>query len=393
MPGSVLSAAPLREATPLLSAVERARKLAQDFAKDAPAHDRDGTLPLGNFKRLQEAGLSALTLPAALGGPGEGLETAAQVIGAIAYGEPATALVLAMQYKNLVDLPHGRWAPALVSRVSRDALDQGALINALRVEPELGSPNRGGLPATLARRTADGWSLSGRKIYSTGSYALSWLLVWGRTDEAEPRVGQFLVPASAPGIRIEENWDQLGMRATASHDVILEDVPIPAEFAADIRLPEDWKVGGEGVRAVWMSVLLGALYDGIARAARGWLLHFLHARVPSNLGAPLASLPRVQQAVGAIEERLSTNALLLSSAAHDADAGISLEGPRTALLKLTVTENAIAVVEAALKLTGNHGISRANPLERHYRDVLCGRIHSPQEDFAQIAAGKAALGL
>lgn len=114
--------------------------------------------------------------------------------------------------------------------------------------------------------------------------------------------------------------------------------------------------------------------------------------MPSNLGARLASLPRVQQAVGAIEERLSANVLLLSSAARDADAGISLEGPRTALLKLTVTENAIAVAEGALKLTG-HGISRSNPLERHYRDVLCGRIHSPQEDFAHIAAGKAGLGL
>jgi alkylation response protein AidB-like acyl-CoA dehydrogenase len=60
-------------------------------------------------------------------------------------------------------------------------------------------------------------------------------------------------------------------------------------------------------------------------------------------------------------------------------------------LKLAVTENAITAVEQALKLSGNHGISRHNPLERHYRNVLCARIHSPQEDMVRIAAGRAAL--
>ena len=55
--------------------------------------------------------------------------------------------------------------------------------------------------------------------------------------------------------------------------------------------------------------------------------------------------------------------------------------------------SAKAAVEKALKLTGNHGISRNNPLERHHRDVLCGRIHSPQEDTVRVGAGRLALGI
>ena len=47
----------------------------------------------------------------------------------------------------------------------------------------------------------------------------------------------------------------------------------------------------------------------------------------------------------------------------------------------------------ALTLTGNHGLSRTNPLERHLRDVLCGRVHNPQDDTIKIAAGRLALGL
>jgi len=63
------------------------------------------------------------------------------------------------------------------------------------------------------------------------------------------------------------------------------------------------------------------------------------------------------------------------------------------VIKLTVTNNAVAAVEDALSLTGNHGLSRANPLERHYRDVLCGRVHTPQDDSTRIGLGRAALGL
>ena len=57
-----------------------------------------------------------------------------------------------------------------------------------------------------------------------------------------------------------------------------------------------------------------------------------------------------------------------------------------------VAENAIAAVQAAMELTGNPGLSRSNPLERHLRDVLCARVHTPQPDSAHTAAGRAALG-
>ncbi|MBZ9603325.1 hypothetical protein [Phyllobacterium chamaecytisi] len=90
------------------------------------------------------------------------------MIGEIAKGEQSTALILIMQYINLTALPGGRWPEHLVRRVLADPAQNGPLINALRVEPELGTPIRGGLPATTTRRTDEGWSLSGSTIYSTG---------------------------------------------------------------------------------------------------------------------------------------------------------------------------------------------------------------------------------
>lgn len=163
--------------------------------------------------------------------------------------------------------------------------------------------------------------------------ALRWLSVWARTDEPEPRVGVFLVPRpdgpqalpDRPGIRVIQNWDHLGLRASG------------------------------------------------------------------NRGAPLASVPRIQETVGEIATWLHVNQRLLDGAAESADAGVPDDDIASGALKFTVTGNAIRVLELALQLSGNHGLSRNNPLERYHRDVLCSRIHTPQNDTILGAAGRRAL--
>lgn len=372
--------------------VARALVLALRFSERAARHDRDGSFPFENFRELSEAGLLSLTVPAALGGAGAGVTLAVRIIGIIAKADPSTALVLSMHYINhLVMARSPTWPDRLSRRLARQTVEGLALVNALRVEPELGSPARGGLPTTIARCTETGWRLSGHKIYSTGAPILKWYLVWARTDEPEPRVGQFLVPAGLPGTRIIETWNHLGLRASGSHDVIFDDVVIPLDYEIDVRRPADWR-GLDVTQAATHSVFIAAIYDGIARAARDWLVGFLQHRVPSGLGAPLATLPRAQEILGGIEARLAVNARLIDSFAGDFDAGIALSPAESNAIKLTATNNAIAVVEDALALTGNHGLSRANPLERHHRDVLCGRVHTPQDDSTRLTLGRAALG-
>lgn len=373
--------------------VARALVLASGFSERAAGHDRDGSFPVENFRELSEAGLLSLTVPAALGGAGAGVTLAARIIGIIGKADPSTALVLSMHYINHLGMArNASWPSRLARKLARETVDGLALVNALRVEPELGSPARGGLPATIARRTETGWRLSGHKIYSTGSPILKWYLVWARTDEPEPRVGQFLVPAGLPGTRIIETWDHLGLRGSGSHDVIFDDVVIPLDYETDVRRPADWR-GLDVTQTATHSVFIAAIYDGIARAARDWLVGFLTHRVPSGLGAPLATLPRAQEILGGIEVRLAVNARLIDSFAGDVDAGIAQLPGESNAIKLTVTNNAIAVVDDALALTGNHGLSRTNPLERHHRDVLCGRVHTPQDDSTRLTLGRAALGL
>src|SRR5437879_8988577 len=222
--------------------VARASLLAKAFAERAPLHDSDGGFPFRNVGDLSEAGLLALTVPAALGGGGAGAAEAARILGIIGKADPSTALVLSMHYiQHLVMARSSRWPARLSRKLAKETVEGVALINALRVEPELGSPARGGLPATTARRTETGWRLTGRKIYSTGAPILKWYAVWAKTDEAETRVGLFLVPAGLPGTRIIATWDHLGLRASGSHAVIFEDVVLPLEYEIDVRRIEEWR--------------------------------------------------------------------------------------------------------------------------------------------------------
>ncbi len=263
------------------------------------------------------------------------------------------------------------------------------MINALRVEPELGSPTRGGLPATVLRRTSAGWRLFGHKIFATGAPGLSWMDVWTRTEDDPALIGHVLVRGDAPGVRIIETWDHIGMRATCSHDVLFEGVSVADEHFA-MRPPPEWQ-RADLAQAAWNAAGMAAIYTGIARAARDWVVDFLRRRVPSGLGVPLATLPRAQERVGEIEMLLSANARLIGSVASETDCGLATDPTESALVKSMAIENAIRAVELAASLAGNHAHARANPIERYIRDVRSGRVQAPQSDAAFAAAGRSLM--
>lgn len=362
-------------------------ELTRELAHSAADYDRSGAFPAANFALLQRHGLLGLSVPRAQGGGGADLATARKVIAAVAKGEPSTALILVMQYLQHFRLQdEQRWPLHLRQRLAREAVQHGALINALRVEPELGTPARGGLPATLATRTEDGWRLSGTKLYSTGSHGLTWFLVWARSDDADPLVGGFLVHKDSPGIRIIDEWDHLGMRATCSHRIEFDNVLLPLGHAVSVSPASAPRAEMDGESLLWMAVLLPSIYDAVAQAARDWLVQFLRERVPSNLGKPLASLPRFQELLGRIDTLLFANRALLDSAVSG-----QVDFRHAGQIKHLVSQNAIDAVLLAIEATGNPGLSRHNPLERHLRNVLCSRIHTPQDDVVFSSTGRAAL--
>jgi alkylation response protein AidB-like acyl-CoA dehydrogenase len=372
--------------------VDRADELSTIFALRAAEHDRDASFPLENFDLLRNGGLLNLTIPAEFGGQAASLTTVCRVIEAVGRGEPSTGLVLSMHYLGHATLARERrWEPEIYERMCRESVEGIALLAPLRVEPELGTPARGGLPATVATRCPDGWRLNGHKIYATGSPIVTYFNTWGRTAGDPPLLGRFLVRRGTPGMRVVETWDHMGMRASGSHDVLFEDAFLPEDMAVDLRPPEGWAGGQDRSTAGWNELVLSALYHGVATAARDWFVEYLNDRVPTNLGAPLASLPRFQTAAGEIQALLYASERLIYGCAGDIDAGRAESGRQAPIVKYHTTTNAIRAIDIMLSLIGNPGLMRRHPLERHHRDILCSRIHTPQDDTILLNAGKAAL--
>jgi alkylation response protein AidB-like acyl-CoA dehydrogenase len=372
--------------------LERLPGVTSVLAARAEAHDRAGSFPADGIAAVHAAGLLTATVAERYGGPGAGLAQTVTILRALGRGDPAVALVAAMTLFLHASQAHEQtWPDALYAEALAESARRPVLINALRAEPELGTPARGGLPATTARRASGGWSLTGRKIFSTGAVGLRWMAVWASTDETPARVGGFLVRSDSPGITIEPTWDHLGLRASRSDDVIFADTPVPADAITGLAEPTKGPPTRDAGLMAWKALGLTALYLGVASAARDWLIGFLNERTPAALGRPLATLPRFQSAVGEIEASLTAADDLVASLAARADAGDPAAASHAGMAKLTGTRAAITAVEQAVALVGNNGLTRKYPLERHYRDVLCARVHTPQDDSIVAAAGKSAL--
>lgn len=368
--------------------------LATRFSERAAIHDHDASFPFENIEDLRASGLLSLTAPERFGGLGANELEFAMVLELLAWGDASTALVFGMHASNIGQLAEGNLWQDRFPALCEEIIERGALLNAAMAEPELGSPSHGGVPATTARRTESGWILHGRKIYTTGAPGLRYFLVLAAIhDDDGIKLGTFLVPSDAPGVRVEKTWDALALRASGSDDLVLEDARLDADALLDAR-----PVGAPDPRAAlglpWGAIALSAIYTGVALAARDETVHFAAIRVPTALGKPIGELPSVRLKLGEIESLLlSSHRLLYGLAADwvelpDSHNRLRFQVP---LVKSLTTNHAVRVTDLALRVIGGAGLQRTMRIERLFRDVRAGLINAPLDDTALQNAGKAAL--
>jgi alkylation response protein AidB-like acyl-CoA dehydrogenase len=362
------------------------------IAELAAGYDRSSAFPAESLRIAHESGLLTATIGERYGGRGARVEETARILHRLGQADPSVALIAAMTLTNharQAAQPH--WPQELYARVVKESFERPVLVNHARVEPDLGSPARGGLPATRARRTSDGWAVSGTKRFVTGAEGLDWFLVWASTDEPEPRVGTFLVPGRSPGIEVTGRWDQLGLRASGSHDVTFHEVEVPYEHVIGIG-PHGPAAEQDNRAGAALHLPLAALYLGVARAAQAFFHTFAHTRVPANLGHPVARTERFRRTAGEIEVLLTAAEQLVFDGAGKLDGGDTAYPPEQALgARVLADRHGVRAVELAVRLLGNPALARGNPLERHFRDIQCAPVHAPQEDVSLLAIGTKAL--
>jgi alkylation response protein AidB-like acyl-CoA dehydrogenase len=364
-------------------------RLTATLAATAEHYDRTAEFPWEPLRAVQAAGVLTLGIGPAWGGRELPVTELARVFQALGKGDPSVALLTAMTVmQHTMQARSPRWPAALYEQLVADSAQRPMLLNAVRAEPELGAPARGGLPATKVRRTAGGWVLNGRKAYGTGSEGLAYHLVWAATEDDDPLLGHVIVPGGHPGIEIIKTWDHFGLRASSTHDVVYAGIEVPFENFPGVPAsapPDPAMLASAGLGVM-------ALYVGVARAAQEFFITFANERVPSALGRPIATTERIQTIAGEIEAQLAGAEQILYSLAAGVDAGDPVALQRASVAKLLVTRAAVTAVQTAVTALGNPGLTRHHPLERHLRDVQCSRVHPPQDDAALIAAGRRTLG-
>lgn len=368
-----------------------------EIASTAADHDRTGDIPWPGIWAAHRAGLLTASVGRRYGGPELGPRALARILTAIGEGDPSVGLIVANLLSAHADqaaAPH--WPGVYYDDLLRRSRTGPALVNYIRAEPELGAPARGGLPKTVAKRTGDGWVLNGHKAYATGGAALAYHVVWVAAEEpggdpANPRIGHLIVPGDLPGITWVSTWDHLGLRASNTHDVIYTDVRVPLDAFVETPRAADGRYYDPAANVGPTDLGLPAIYIGVARAARAAFVHFARHRVPAALGKPIADTERIQVVAGELDLQIVQAETLLHGALlrieHDGAATL----PELSAVKVAIARSVISATQSAVAALGNPALSRHNSLERHLRDVLCIRVHPPQEDAALLAAGRRLL--
>lgn len=368
--------------------VELARKLSASFAERADVADQQGNLPAEDIRLLRESGYLKLNIPTALGGQGLNMRDCLAAQLELSQGSASTAIVAGMHLQVFGNaLENDVWSADVYEKFAKAAVNEGALFNYAASEPKLGSPSHGGVFATTLdpNPNGDGWLLNGQKTWTTGGRHLTHILVRAQVGDD---VGEVLVLRNTKGVRWQETWqDAFSLRASDSHDVFFENV----------ELPEDHLIvrGGKKVANAWFPMVLASIYLGTAIAARNTVIKFALERVPTGLGKPIATLPKIQREIGELDLALQAAKALLFEVAtlwsENVDDRPNLMS-RIASAKLFATETATKVTDQALRIAGGQALTSALPLERYLRDTRAGLMQPPSGDTAYEMIGRSAIG-
>jgi alkylation response protein AidB-like acyl-CoA dehydrogenase len=374
---------------------QRARQLAEDFATRAAQHDRDASDPLENYAALRDAGFYGLNVPAALGGGGVGLLGWSLAAEALGQGCASTALSFNMHLSVVGPLMDSPLVPPDVkARLAKLVVQDGKLIGGNFSEPTTSGLVGTAVPLTRARRVDGGYRITGRKAFASMIAAADYVMVLARPEDATAPGAAvlLLVPPDAPGRRVDRVWDTLGMRATRSDSMVLENCFVPEEsllFRSDDIVP----FRRDGARWFWASYT--PVYLGIGLAAYRAAVETVTGRTPPGYAQSLAYHPDVRRHVAEMSVDLEAARLVTLHAAWLSDT----DGPTPASLaalyraKYLVGEVVTRVTRTALTLGGAHALFKSSPLERLFRDGAIAPIQFPPRDFCLSSLGMLELDL
>jgi alkylation response protein AidB-like acyl-CoA dehydrogenase len=366
------------------------RKMVRNFATaeilpNVLAWDEAQEFPLAAVKKAGQLGLLGMIFPEDYGGAEMGYIEYALAVEELARVDPSFALFVAAHnslcsnhiYIAGSEEQKRRYLPKLTT---------GEWIGCWSLtEPEAGSDAGG--TRTQAVETADGWVLNGAKTFTTNAHYADVCVAMAATDRAKSHHGisAFVIEKTAPGYRLGKKENKLGMRSSATGEVVLD----------NCRIAKEQLLGQEGegfIDALRIldggRISIAALSVGIAQGAFEAALHYSKQR--KQFGRPISEFQAIQHKLADMATQIEAARLLTMQAAWMKDRGQTVT-KQSAMAKLFASEIAVEVANEAVQIHGGYGFIKDYPVEKFYRDVKLMTIGEGTSEIQRLVIARQLL--
>lgn len=382
-----MSAGPLttlnEEESLLRSTVRRFAR--EEIAPKAREMDEAGRFDPALLGKFFELGLMGIEIPEEYGGAGGTFFQALLAIEEIAAVDPASAVVVDVQ-NTLVNNAVMRWGSEeqkrrWLPRLASDTVGAYAL-------SEAGAGSDAFALAARAEADGDGYVLTGRKLWITNAAEAGLFLVFANAnpDSGYRGITCFVVERDAAGLQVGRKEEKLGIRASSTCELVLDDVRVPAGNVLG-KEGQGYKIAIESLNVGRIGI--AAQMTGLAAAALDHAVGYAKQR--KQFGRPIAEFQAVRMELARMATDVESARLMVYNAARRREAGLDFV-KEAAMAKYWASEIAETVASRAVEIFGGAGFTRDYPVEKLYRDAKIGRIYEGTTNMQLLTIARHLLG-
>jgi alkylation response protein AidB-like acyl-CoA dehydrogenase len=347
--------------------------------------DEAGVFRKDILQQFFELGLMAIEIPEEFGGQGGSFFQCVMAVEELSAVDPSAGVIVDVQ-NTIVNNAILRWANPeqkrrYLPRLAADTVSSYAL-------SEAGSGSDAFAMATQAQDRGDHFLLNGRKLWITNAAESGLFLLFANANPSAGYRGitAFLIERGFPGFQVGKKEDKLGLRASSTCELILDNCRVPRENLMG-EVGKGYKIAIETLNEG--RIAIGAQMIGLAR---GSLDHAIaYAKQRKQFGKTIGDFQGVQFQLAKMATEVETARLLVYNAARMRDAGLPFV-TEAAMAKYYSSEIAEKVASQAIEVFGGVGITKDYPVEKLYRDAKIGRIYEGTSNIQLVTIAKKLLG-
>jgi len=366
------------------------RRTIRDFAEKeiksiAKIIDKSSEFPMENVKKMGSLGLMGMNIPPEYGGPGADTVSYAIAVEEISRVCGSTGLIMAAH--NSLCTAHVFLAGSEEQKIKYVVpLAKGEHIGSWALtEPNAGSD--AAATETTAVLKGGEWVLNGRKNFCTNGHVADVFVILASTDRSKGAKGisAFVMEKGTKGLELGKKEDKLGLRASVTSEIILEDCKIPEEnilgkpdnaFADALKILDGGRIS------------IGAMALGIAQGCLDESVKFAKER--KQFGRPIGNFQAIQWMLADMHTKIEASRLLVYESAWRKDHGLNFK-KEAAMCKLFASEVGMRAAVKAIQIHGGYGYTKDYDVERFFRDVKLTEIGEGTSEIQRLVIARELL--